>query len=658
MQRNAALEENRIEQLLEVFAAFDLNGRGEIESRQLLHLEKARRKLGQHSDKPAVETNARLVEKMGVNGDGTVSFMVGRSDFAEFFNKVLPDDNTEFQRVVGQFMLVAEACKRPRSNSASMSFTGSWFNHSPAEGGNHSPAEGGIDAHHKEAQSALPELTSERRFERQSALQAVYREFEHLDGDGSVGRVELLLLGKMRRQLGHKGGEWTEEMNDRLLERMGAEANGDLSELNFVQHFDKTLTTDYEEFEQMIKQFMECARACRRREMLQLAVRQQKEAAEQNTQSKSQPGQQNEAFDAAMKTAAETQPSEADGVEGQKHKDAAEQIANSKALPVVKPGVLSEVFEHQLAKGKLFAKRMSELDAELEQQKEQEAIQLSTLQKSVEKQLQQTEKASVIKEESASLLAAEDQLQAAYEAVIANSKEMIHTGVLKEDRLKEKTANEKRLCEERQQELHTLRAQNQETEIALSKARADLERERKEHEQKCNADAQRAEQERERIVEQHELSNTTSPAAPTTALQQELHTLRAQNQETEIALSKARADLERERKEHEQKCNADAQRAEQEREQIVQQQQLSKPSDHVLQSELKLELDALLKENHNQATELSKARADSLHERGQFLLELSNARTNERLTFNLEVNELSPLTACLQDAPDVPGRRF
>ena len=115
---------------------------------------------------------------------------------------------------------------------------------------------------------------------RTAALQAVYREFD-LYGDSSVGGAEILLLGRMRRQLGHKGGEWTVEMNARLMERMGADTNGDLSEFKFVQHFNSTLPAEQEDFEQIINQFMECARVCRKRRIRQCKSPEQNEPTKQ-----------------------------------------------------------------------------------------------------------------------------------------------------------------------------------------------------------------------------------------------------------------------------------------------------------------------------------------------------------------------------------------
>jgi hypothetical protein len=46
--------------------------------------------------------------------------------------------------------------------------------------------------------------------------QGVYREFD-VQGNQTVGFEEMLALGKARR-LGQKGGEWTVEMNQRIMD--------------------------------------------------------------------------------------------------------------------------------------------------------------------------------------------------------------------------------------------------------------------------------------------------------------------------------------------------------------------------------------------------------------------------------------------------------
>merc|ERR1711934_910182 len=69
----------------------------------------------------------------------------------------------------------------------------------------------------------------EKNDRRAVALRKVYREFD-LDGGGDVGGEEMLALGKARRKLGQKKGEWTQDMNQRLLENMGVDRRGAVSE--------------------------------------------------------------------------------------------------------------------------------------------------------------------------------------------------------------------------------------------------------------------------------------------------------------------------------------------------------------------------------------------------------------------------------------------
>ena len=94
---------------------------------------------------------------------------------------------------------------------------------------------------------------------REKLLQEVHRAFD-CDQSGHIEAPEMLLLGKMRRKLGHKQGEWTQEMNDRLVTKMDSGGDGKIAEGEFVAHFDKTLPSDMIEFETIVAQFMEVAR--------------------------------------------------------------------------------------------------------------------------------------------------------------------------------------------------------------------------------------------------------------------------------------------------------------------------------------------------------------------------------------------------------------
>ena len=69
---------------------------------------------------------------------------------------------------------------------------------------------------------------------RAAALHAVYKEFD-LDRGGDVGRDEMLALGQARRKLGHKGGQWTEQQNEKLLVKMGSNNAGNVTAENFVR---------------------------------------------------------------------------------------------------------------------------------------------------------------------------------------------------------------------------------------------------------------------------------------------------------------------------------------------------------------------------------------------------------------------------------------
>ena len=111
------------------------------------------------------------------------------------------------------------------------------------------------------------------REERQQQLVAVFQEFD-LDGSGVIEAGELLQLGQMRRRLGQKGGEWSEAKNNRLIRRMDANGDGEISQDEFSTHFERALPREAREFETTVRQFMEVAKACRaKKEALRAAPR-------------------------------------------------------------------------------------------------------------------------------------------------------------------------------------------------------------------------------------------------------------------------------------------------------------------------------------------------------------------------------------------------
>ena len=115
-----------------------------------------------------------------------------------------------------------------------------------------------------------------RKERRVAMLENVYDEFD-LDGGGDVGADEMLALGKARRALGQKSGEWTEAHNERMLEKMGADQNGNVVMDRFVKHFNESLPFDDDEFSRSIEQFLECARSLNQQK--ELARSQQSEHA-------------------------------------------------------------------------------------------------------------------------------------------------------------------------------------------------------------------------------------------------------------------------------------------------------------------------------------------------------------------------------------------
>lgn len=129
---------------------------------------------------------------------------------------------------------------------------------------------------------------------REAALQGVYREFD-IDGGGNVGFEEMLILGQTRRKLGQKQGEWTKEMNRSLMDRIGPDANDDLPETNFVRYFNGSLPSEAAEFDKNIEQFLECARALRKKklEARRLAA---KEGAKKTLPTKQATQRQEDAF--------------------------------------------------------------------------------------------------------------------------------------------------------------------------------------------------------------------------------------------------------------------------------------------------------------------------------------------------------------------------
>ena len=140
----------------------------------------------------------------------------------------------------------------------------------------------------------------------------MYQEFD-TDGGGDVESDELLKLGQARRRLGQKSGEWTNEMNKKLMHKIGMDRRGNLPVHNFVDFFDGSLPHDRAEFELIIEQFMACAKACRssklqkREEEQAVSVKLAEEAAKAHAASRAKEANREKANKEAAKQAARRQ---------------------------------------------------------------------------------------------------------------------------------------------------------------------------------------------------------------------------------------------------------------------------------------------------------------------------------------------------------------
>ena len=104
-------------------------------------------------------------------------------------------------------------------------------------------------------------FVSQAKAARVQKLVKVFDVFD-LDGSGSIESRELLQLGQMRRRLGQKQGEWSEDMNARLVQKMDANGDGLISASEFSEHFEQALPSPSSEFNVILRQFMQVALVC------------------------------------------------------------------------------------------------------------------------------------------------------------------------------------------------------------------------------------------------------------------------------------------------------------------------------------------------------------------------------------------------------------
>ena len=70
-------------------------------------------------------------------------------------------------------------------------------------------------------------------------------------------------LGKVRRALGQKSGDWTDEMNERLLGKTDKNGDGAMTSEEFSEFFELSLPYGATEFDRAVQKFMLVAETCR-----------------------------------------------------------------------------------------------------------------------------------------------------------------------------------------------------------------------------------------------------------------------------------------------------------------------------------------------------------------------------------------------------------
>jgi len=211
-----------------VFRAFDLDGSGQMEPKELLVLGKQRSKLGQKQREWTEEKNAKLIAKMDKDGDGSID----EEEFVQHFLVALHEESDSvFLQTVDDFI----ACALGLSAS------------------NPGAPRGGTDSRqHKARHNEHPDDARIRQ------LKVVFRAFD-LDGSGQMEPKELLVLGKQRSKLGQKQRKWTEEKNAKLIAKMDKDGDGSIDEEEFVRHFLKALRAETDcVFKQTMLDFIAC----------------------------------------------------------------------------------------------------------------------------------------------------------------------------------------------------------------------------------------------------------------------------------------------------------------------------------------------------------------------------------------------------------------
>jgi tellurite resistance protein len=266
-----------------VYQEFDLDGGGDVGDDELLVLGQTRRKLGQKEGSWTKGMNDTLMNKIGKDRNGNLP----ANNFVKYFDGSLAGVRAEFDKTIEQFMECARACRktkiakreadkqakdtraRPSAARSVAPAAASASPHKapseprsasrPANGSARNGPSSAVSSPSRVASPKLDRATSRRH----AALRGVFRKFD-LDRGGYVEAQELMVLGKARRTLGQKSGEWNEEKNTKLIKRMDTNGDGQISENEFIEFFSNALPLLPFEFETTVSQFLKVAESVKK----------------------------------------------------------------------------------------------------------------------------------------------------------------------------------------------------------------------------------------------------------------------------------------------------------------------------------------------------------------------------------------------------------
>ena len=253
VQGSTGSEATRRQQLSRVFGEFDIELKGVVGEQQLLAIGRARRALGQIGGEWTEAENKQLMATIGTDDQGVDNDSVttqslyshstplmmlqsvrawcvstghiSEDQFMSYFLRVLEaNTQAEFDKSISHYTDCAHACRKNkfeefRAQIESGRALAAQMKEELLTAENVSKAQQGVV---NELQRKVVQL------ERGGMLSKVYHAFD-LDGNGVVGELELLAIGRARRALQQIDGEWTEEENKKLLRLMGPDDQGALS---------------------------------------------------------------------------------------------------------------------------------------------------------------------------------------------------------------------------------------------------------------------------------------------------------------------------------------------------------------------------------------------------------------------------------------------